>query len=221
MPSSVTVAAADAVGFGDVVFGGYPGMLQTAPKFPLAIAATKDLLSWANFFPSDTVPMLNASVTAVSQTIVLAADPGNQFPADNFEVSIDDEIVFVQQRSAGTLSGCIRGAENTSAASHAVNATVQLLVTALAHNQTVAELVALEQLLGANLQHVTPIEIPFTSTRGDFSVAHGLGTVPRRAGPIIMTSGGLVYFQPARVSATDVFMVASDDNLTGFVQVWI
>ena len=220
MPSSVTVTALDAVSYGDVAFGGYPGTLQTAPKFPLGIAATRDLLSWANFFPSDVVPVLNASVTAASQTIVLAADPGAQFPEDNFEVSVDDEIIFVQQRAAATLSGLIRGAENTAPAPHAANATVQLLVTALAHNQTVAELVALEQMLGANLQHVTPVEIAFTSTRGDFSVAHGLPQLPRRVGPIIMTSGGLVYFQAARFDATDLLLTASDDNLTGYVQVW-
>lgn len=217
----VTVSASDSMGFGEVAFGGFPGTLQAAPKFPLAIAATRDLLSWANVFPTDSIPMLNAPVTAAAQTIVLAADPGGQFPLDNFEVSIDSEIVFVQQRAAATLSGCIRGAENTAPASHATNASVQLLITALSHNQTVAELVALEQLLGANLQHVTPVEIAFTSTRGNFSVAHGLAQVPRRAGPVVMTSGGLVYFQTPRFDGTDLFLTASDDNLTGYVQVWV
>ena len=221
MPSSVTVTAQDDFSFGDVALGGNPGTLQIPPKFPLSLAATRDLLNWANTFPSLTTPVLNATISSSASSIVLATDPGDQFPTDSFEVSIDDEIVFVATRSGATLNGCVRGAENTVPAIHLIGATVQLLITALSHNQVVAELLAIEQTLGVSAQHFTPVEIGFTSTRGDFFVAHGLPQVPRRAGPVIMTSGGLVYFQTIRFDAVNLYLTASDDGLTGYVQVWL
>lgn len=64
------------------------------------------------------------------------------------------------------------------------------------------------------------VQIPFsTSVGGNFTVPHNLGVMP---GSVIieMTSGGTVWFQPARYDASNLFLVASDGGLTGFLLVY-
>lgn len=66
-------------------------------------------------------------------------------------------------------------------------------------------------------------EVAFTSSEGDFTVAHGLGYSPRMA-IISMTSLGLVVFQGGspllRWDGTNFYLRGSDTGLTGFVEVW-
>ncbi len=137
-------------------------------------------------------------------------------PLDNFEVSIDDEIIFAASRTGDALNGCIRGVENSTDEPHLAGANVQLLITALSHNQIAAEVIELEQYLAA-----VPIEytIPAT-TRGAFQIVHGLSRAPRRA-MVVMDSDGLIRLQnPVRFDATYIYLSASADGLTGFVEVW-
>jgi hypothetical protein len=126
--------------------------LPTA-KFPGAIAGPADLLLLANTTPSlaGSPPTLLAGITAAVTTITLTAGTGAQLPADSFEVSIDDEIIFVGSRSADTLNSCVRAKEGTTAASHSAAAVVLNNITALSHNQLAAELNAIETQLGAGV----------------------------------------------------------------------
>lgn len=219
--ANVTVAATDTFDFGDVPIAGAPGPLQAVPKFPLSLAATRDLLNWSNFFPSQPVPTLAADVGPTDETVALTAGTGDQFPADNFEVSVDDEIIFVTARSGDALTGCVRGAELSAAAAHLTGATVQLLITALAHNLVVAELVEVEQLLGPRGVHIFPAEVALApGAGGDFAVAHGLGVTPRYA-TVQMASGGAIWFQAVRYDDTYLYLVASDGGVVGIALVWI
>ena len=58
------------------------------------------------------------------------------------------------------------------------------------------------------------------SDPGDFTVAHGLASTPS-AVLIQMTSGGLIWFQtPLRYDDTNLYLVASDADITGNAEIW-
>jgi len=59
-----------------------------------------------------------------------------------------------------------------------------------------------------------------STTRGDFTVAHGLGTTPTVAF-VQMTSNGLIRFQATRYDATNLYLNASADGLLGHVSLFI
>jgi hypothetical protein len=64
------------------------------------------------------------------------------------------------------------------------------------------------------------VQIPFTTPNaGNFTLPQSLGVVP---GSVIfeMTSGGAVYFQPARFDANNLYLVASAAGLTGYAIVF-
>lgn len=71
---------------------------------------------------------------------------------------------------------------------------------------------------GSNLTFLSSVLAP--SEPGNFQVSHTLGKVP--TGVILyMTSGGQVWFQsPIMFDSSNVYLVASDSGLTGFVQVF-
>lgn len=222
MPN-VTVTATDTLSPGDFLVGSFgSGSLQGPGRFPLALVKPGDLLNYSNNFPSYVTPTLAGGMLPTDLTISLASGTGAQFPNDVFEVSIDNEIIFVTSRSGDTLN-VVRGAENTTPNTHVIGATVQLLFTALAHNQVVSELVNIENFLGvrgANITTAFPTEVSVTAVNpGDFSVAHGLGKTPKYAF-IQMTSDGLIRFQTSRYDATNLYLNASDANLTCFVEVF-
>lgn len=57
--------------------------------------------------------------------------------------------------------------------------------------------------------------IPFdTSAPGDFTLAHNLGIVPSTV-IFEFTDGGTVWFQPQRFDAMNLYLVASDADITG------
>lgn len=64
------------------------------------------------------------------------------------------------------------------------------------------------------------VQVSFTTTdSGPFTLAHTLGQLPASAF-IEMTSGGAVWFQPVRYDESNVYLVASDVGLTGYVLVY-
>src|SRR5271165_5156361 len=58
-----------------------------------------------------------------------------------------------------------------------------------------------------------------TSAPGNFTVLNTLGSIP---GAVIieMTAGGAVWFQTARYDANNIYLVASDAGLTGFIVIY-
>lgn len=69
---------------------------------------------------------------------------------------------------------------------------------------------------------VTVTIVPFTaSAAGNFTVAHGLGVVPKGCA-VAMKSAGAVWFQsPTRFDATNVYLVSSDAALAGELEVYV
>jgi hypothetical protein len=122
-------------------------------RFPGVIASATDLLVQGNVVPSQAgnFPTVLGSLAASATNFMLASGYGQQLPTDNFEVSIDDEIIFVGLRTGDQLSNCVRGAEGTTASTHANGAAVLANLTAKAHNQNAAEIVAVETFLGGAL----------------------------------------------------------------------
>ena len=59
--------------------------------------------------------------------------------------------------------------------------------------------------------------IAFTTTApGDFTLAHNLGYIPQTV-IFEFTDGGTVWFQTPRYDATNLYLVASDAGVTGYV----
>jgi hypothetical protein len=77
------------------------------------------------------------TATATSFSVV----DGSSFPADNFLLTIDDEIVLVGTRSGNTLSSVTRGYESTTAAAHESGAAVENRFTAGTYTQLADALV--------------------------------------------------------------------------------
>jgi hypothetical protein len=129
--------------------------LPATAVFPGQVASEANLLNEKNIVPSQTTNITLAAAMAAGDTsCTLATGTGAQLYTDNFVVSIDDEIIFVGTRSGDTLSNLTRGFESTTATSHANGVVVYPRITALAHNQLVSEIVAIEAQLGANLGNV-------------------------------------------------------------------
>jgi len=63
-------------------------------------------------------------------------------------------------------------------------------------------------------------EVPFTSSEGDWTLAHGLAYTPSTA-IITKTALGDVVFQSAlRWDATNFYLTGSAAGVTGFIEVW-
>jgi hypothetical protein len=64
------------------------------------------------------------------------------------------------------------------------------------------------------------VQIPFTTTApGNFTVPHNLGVLPGSV-VIEMTAGGAIWFQTNRYDANNLYLVASDAGLTGYLLVY-
>jgi hypothetical protein len=63
------------------------------------------------------------------------------------------------------------------------------------------------------------VDIPATTAPGAFSVAHNLNRMPVNAN-IMMTAAGNIFWQDPQFDETNLFLVASDSDLTAKVKVW-
>lgn len=64
------------------------------------------------------------------------------------------------------------------------------------------------------------VTIPFATTApGNFTLAHNLGIVPTTV-IFEFTAGGTVWFQNPRYDSTNLYLVASDSGVTGFVVIY-
>lgn len=69
------------------------------------------------------VTTLNGGINASTTTIVITS--GTNFPTTNGRILIDSEQITYATRTGTTLSGCVRGAYGTTAASHSNGASVR------------------------------------------------------------------------------------------------
>jgi hypothetical protein len=86
------------------------------------------MTTWLNV-KNNAQSALYAGITAAATSLTLLAGEGAKFPASNFNISIDDEILLCTTRTVDVLT-VTRAQEGTTAAIHAVGATVTLNVTA-------------------------------------------------------------------------------------------
>ncbi len=86
--------------------------------------------------------LLSAGINSVTTTVVLATGHGARFPSVfPFRVRCDDELMRVDGRSGDSLT-VVRAIESTTAASHAINAQVNTVLTKAALERWVNDYVA-------------------------------------------------------------------------------
>jgi hypothetical protein len=122
------------------------------PNFPGAVS--QDLYNLTNIFPGLVAPTLAAPIAAGDLAATLSADPGTLMPTAYFEISIDSEIIVVSARAGAALTLATRGFDGTTAAAHALGATVTAFPTAHHMNRLAAEIYALENTLQPQLAAV-------------------------------------------------------------------
>lgn len=139
--------------------------LATA-KFPAAIAGVADLLNQKNFAAGETIPTLASGIGSADASFTCATGTGSAFATDNFEITVDQEIIFVASRTGDVCSGLVRGAEGTTPATHLAGAQVNAFITALAHNQNAVEINAIETTLGIGANGVVKsLGVPITAAQ--------------------------------------------------------
>lgn len=140
---------------------------QTA-KFPATVATDAALMVVSNRVQTT----LLAGVASGDTTFAVVN--ASRFTA-NMLVTIDSEIAVVCTASGnlltiGTNGVCPsitgRGFDSTSAASHAIGATVSAYIDAWHHNAITAEIKAIETALGPNLNAIPTIPTPLPVNRG-------------------------------------------------------
>jgi hypothetical protein len=123
MPTSVNVGE---------IPGGTPGMfwhsIVLGKIFGVNGTTLDDLKSCAESIFTGPNQTLASGIDASQTTITLSASPGSNWNTSNFRFRVDSEDIDCTTRSSATLSGCTRGANGTTAASHSAGATAQIQI---------------------------------------------------------------------------------------------
>lgn len=109
-------------------------------NFPGSISSDSNLYIARN----NRLTALTAGVDAIVTTIPVVST--TNFPTVGF-ITIDAEAISYTGLTATSFTGCTRGADGTTAASHANSATVQHTIVAAHHNASKDEIIAIEQAL--------------------------------------------------------------------------
>lgn len=129
-------------------------------KWPSAVATDADLYTAVNLLQTTLSGNINNSTTTVGLTSTTG------FPTAG-AVTIDNEVIFYTGVSGSNLTGCTRGADGTSAASHNSGVPVGATIVAFHHNGLMAEIEAIETDLNARFGFgstsiVVPSSVAFT-----------------------------------------------------------
>lgn len=117
---------------------------MTTGKFPTALLAAADV--GGEFFNFGEAT-LSGNHTETVATITLTATAPASAPAVG-NVTIDTEVIHYTGKSGATLTGCTRGHDGTTAASHLDGASVEWDVVALILNQILVDLIAIQTKVG-------------------------------------------------------------------------
>lgn len=112
-------------------------------NFPASVSTNANLYISVNGLQTTLAVACNNSVT----TLTLTSTTG--FPTTGLVTIDNTEIVSYTGVSGATITGCTRGADGTTAASHPIGVTVGLTVVAAHHNLLKDEVIAIETALGA------------------------------------------------------------------------
>lgn len=176
-------------------------------NYPTSISTNSNLYVAVNGLQTTLALAINASVT----TITLTSTSG--FPTTGLVTINNLEVVSYTGISGSDLTGCTRGADGTTAASHNAGVTVGLTVVAAHHNLLKDEVIAIETALGANLANVQPAGNYITALTGDVT-ATGPGSV---AATLATVNGNVGSFTLANftVNAKGLITAASTTASTG------
>lgn len=108
--------------------------------WPTSIAGDSDLFLAKNNVYSSLNGAINSAVTSIVLTDASA------FPTVGF-LSVDNEVISYTGKSTNTLTGCTRGADGTTAASHTDGRIAMHRVVAGHHNALKTEIIAIETSL--------------------------------------------------------------------------
>src|SRR5258708_39831445 len=112
-------------------------------NFPTSVSTNANLYIAVNGLQTT----LALAATNSDTTLTLASTTG--FPTTGLVTIDNSEVVSYTGVSGATITGCTRGADGTTAASHAQGVTVGLTVVAAHHNLLKDEVIAIETALGA------------------------------------------------------------------------
>jgi len=109
-------------------------------KWPTSVATDADLSIAVNSLQTT----LGSPAGSGDVTLTLVSTTG--FPTAGY-VTIDNEVISYTGVSGGTLTGCTRGADGTTAAAHSAGAAVSATIVAAHHNSLKDEVKAVETTL--------------------------------------------------------------------------
>lgn len=115
--------------------------------FPAAVATQAQLWTAVNGVSTTLDGAIDSLVTTL--TVV----DTTSFPSSGYVV-IDTEIIKYTGKTGTSFTGCTRGADGSTAASHITVSTVAAYSVAAHHNDSTGEIVAIQTLLGSNTQNL-------------------------------------------------------------------
>jgi hypothetical protein len=109
--------------------------------WPTAVVTDAELFVASNSLSAAGATVLNGAINSSVTSIVVNNAAGFVAPVI---ITIEAEIIHCASKASNTLSGCVRGRQGTSAASHANGVVVRGYITAYHFNRLAAELKAVE-----------------------------------------------------------------------------
>ena len=148
----------------------YPTALDDAVSLVLAANAAETTLNGAH---NNSVTTFTVASTAL-------------FPSSGIFL-VDTELISYTGKTATTFTGCVRGFEGTSAASHSTGAAVKFVLTAQMWQALVNAVIALETKLGIGVD---------TVANGEFLAGAGAGV----SGFRVLVSGDIPSLDTAKIT---------------------
>lgn len=108
--------------------------------WPTSVATDANLYVAVNSLQTTLAGAINSAVTTITLT------SSSNFPTAG-AVTIDSEVIFYTGISGADLTGCVRGSDGTTAASHGAGVPVGATIVAFHHNGLKNEIIAIETSL--------------------------------------------------------------------------
>lgn len=120
---------------------------MSSSNFPTSLDSATNLFTEVNGISTT----LNGSIDNLVTTVNVIDT--TSFPSTGYFV-VDNEIVQYASKTGTAFTGCTRGADGSTAASHATAATAAAYAVADHHNVAISAIIAIQTLLGNSSQHV-------------------------------------------------------------------
>lgn len=176
---------------------------QPSAVYPSAVATFNDLLCATNLTSTTLNGGIDNSVTTMTLTNGTIFSPCGS----GFAFRIDDEAIKCTTRATHVFSGCARGFDGTAAASHTNLTPVRAVSLAMHHNQTAAELRAIEIILGIGFGGSNGIWA--RTAAGVWAARTITGTLNR----ITITNGDGVSGNPTADIGSDVALISTSSGI--------